>query len=287
MSSQLFVELLIHLPPQVSGFMEETSGVLGFIRAMWTSIVEVASSKAGIQVGLGVLTVILGIVLAWAIRWLRRKMFVEFDRSILVRVEIADDENPVSYANWPILVGPLPFASFGGRTVPNVQVKDVVGFIVGAPVCIKNPEEWNLPGWEPGYFAYGIIHWERFDEIRAFIKRGHYLQQTFLPDSKGNPVKLPESRFLRFVTDSPEQQGVADSIEGMCASLRFKPYAKLGFESSDLAYRRLSLQLSLILWLGKNVNRIARWLGKPYHRLWQVLRWIRGKTRKFMEREDG
>ena len=239
-------------------FWRKPSGVLGFFHTIWTSIVEVATSKAGIQVGLGVLTVLLGIVLAWAIRWLRRKMFVEFDRSILVRIEIADGETPDSYANWPILVGPLPFASFGGRTVPNVQVKDVVGFIVGAPVCIKNPQEWNLHGWEPGYFAYGIIHWERFDEIRAFIKRGHYLQQTFLPDPEGNPVKLPENRFLRFVTDSQEQQGVADSIEGICASLRFKPYAKLGFESSDLAYRRLSLQLSLILLM------VRMLIGLPY-----------------------
>ena len=205
-------------------------------------------------------------------------MFVEFDRSILVRIEITAGENPESYANWPIVVGPLPFTSFGEKTVPNVQVRDVVGFIVGPPICIENPEKLKLHGWKPGYFAYGIIHWERFDEIRAFVKRGHPLQQTFLPDPDGNPIKLPENRFLRFVTNSQEQQGVADSTEGICASLRFKPYAKLGFESSDLAYRRLSLQISLFLWMGRSGNRIVLGLGKPYHVLCQFLRWARGKT---------
>ena len=245
---------------------------------MWTSILGVVTSKPAIQVGLGVLTVLLGLVLAWSIRWLRRKMFIEFDRSILVRIEIADGESPESYANWPILVGALPFASFGGRTVPNVQVRDVVGFIVGPPLCIHNPDELNLDGWEPGYFAYGVIHWERYDEIRSFVKRGHPLQQTFLPDSEGNPIKVRENRFLRFVTESQEQQGVADSIEGIFASFRFKPYFKLGFESSDLAYRRLSLQLSLFFWIGSCGKMIALWLSKPYHVVGQFFRWIRRKT---------
>ena len=278
MSSLLFVELSIHPPPGLSDFLEETSGVLGFFHTIWTSIVEVATSKAAIQVELGILIVLLGIVSAWVLGWLRRKMFVEFDRSILVRIEITAGDDPESYANWPILVGPLPFTSFGEKTVPNVQVRDVVGFIVGSPICIENPEKLKLHGWRPGYFAYGIINWERFDEIRAFVKRGHPLQQTFLSDEDGNLMKLPENRFLRFVTNSQEQQGVADSIEGICASLRFKPYVKLGFESSDLAYRRLSLQLSLFLWMGRSGKRIALWLGKPYHVVGQFLRLIRGKT---------
>ena len=94
----------------------------------------------------------MGIGAAWTMGWFRRKMFVEFDRSILVRIDIPDDEKPESYANWPILVGPLPFASFDNQTVPNVQVRDVVGFIIGIPQHIDKPEESNLIGWQPGYF---------------------------------------------------------------------------------------------------------------------------------------
>ena len=83
----------------------------------------------------------MGIVAAWIMGWFRRKMFVEFDRSILVRIAIAEGEEAETYANWPILVGPLPFASFDNQTVPNVQVRDVVGFIVGIPRYIEEPED--------------------------------------------------------------------------------------------------------------------------------------------------
>ena len=243
-------------------------------------------SKSAVQVELGVLTVLLGILAAWAMRWLRRRMFVEFDRSILVRIAIDEVEGPKSYANWPILVGPLPFASFDNTTVPNVQVRDVVGFIVGVPLRIDEPEEWGLRGWEPGYFAYGIIHWEHFGEVRAFIKRGYYLQQAFLPSAESRLVKLPESRFLRFVTDSREQQGVADTTEGLRASFRFRPYAKHGFKSSDLAYRRLSLHLSLAFWLSRRVVGIVHLLGRLYHGLCRSFAWILGKIQNFRERED-
>ena len=227
----------------------------------------------------------MGIVAAWIMGWFRRKMFVEFDRSILVRIAIAEGEEAETYANWPILVGPLPFASFDNQTVPNVQVRDVVGFIIGIPQRIDKPEESNLIGWQPGYFAYGIIHWEDFDDVRAFVKRGYYLQQAFLPNEEGKPAKLTESRFLRFVTDSLEQQGVADTIEGIRASIRYKPYAKFGFESSG--YRRLSLQLGLAFWLSGHIKDVVHLLGKPHRVLCQYLRWILGKTQNLRERDDG
>ena len=46
----------------------------------------------------------MGIVAAWIMGWFRRKMFVEFDRSILVRIAIAEGEEAEAYANWPILI---------------------------------------------------------------------------------------------------------------------------------------------------------------------------------------
>ena len=262
--------------------LDQLEVVMEFFPALWASVIGFLTTDSAKQVELRVLTILLGIVAAWVIGWLRRKMFVEFDRSILVRIA-AEGEDMESFVNWPILVGPLPFASFSNETVPNVQAKDVVGFIVGAPRYIDDPAKWNLHGWEPGYFAYGIIHWEHFGEVRAFVKRGYYLQQAFLPNEKGGPSTLTGSRFLRFVTDSQEQQGVPDTIEGGRASIRFKPYAKLGFVSSDLAYRRLSLQLSLWFWLCRCVNRIVRLLGRPYHCLWLFPRWILRMAKKIKE----
>ena len=253
-----------------------------FFPILWASIIGFLTTDSAKQVELRVLTILLGIVAAWVVGWLRRKMFVEFDRSILVRI-VPEGEDIDSFANWPILVGPLPFATFSDKTVPNVQAKDVVGFVVGSPRYIDEPEKLNLPGWSAGYFAYGIIHWEHFGEVRAFVKRGYSLQQAFLPNDEGEPLQRPGSRFLRFVTESQEQQGVPDTIEGVWASVRFKPYAKLGFVSSDLDYRRLSLQLSLWFWLCRCVNRIVRLLGKPYHCLWRYRRWTLKMAQKIKE----
>ena len=253
----------------------QLSFILEFALAGWASVAGLFTSDSAKLVELRVLTILLGIVAAWTLGWLRRKMFIEFDRSILVRMEIPAGEKPEAYANWPILTGPLPFASFNNQTVPNVQARDVVGFIVGSPRYIDDPDSLALPGWKPGYFAYGIIHWEHFSEVRAFVNRGYYLQQAFLPNKEGLPLQVPESRFLRFVTDSQEQQGVAETIEGWRASLRFQPYAKLDLPSTDLTYRRLSLQLAAGLWLCRRANEIVRLVGKPYH-------WLRRSARRIL-----
>ena len=253
----------------------QLSFLLEVALAGWASVAGLFTSDSAKLVELRVLTILLGIVAAWTLGWLRRKMFIEFDRSILVRIEIPTDEEPEAYANWPILTGPLPFASFNNQTVPNVQARDVVGFIVGSPRYIDDPDSLALPGWKSGYFAYGIIHWEHFSEVRAFVNRGYYLQQAFLPNEQGLPLRVPESRFLRFVTNSQEQQGVADTIEGWRASFRFQPYAKLDLPSTDLSYRRLSFQLAAGLWLCRRANEIVRLVGKPYH-------WLRRSARRIL-----
>ena len=254
--------------------LEQLALVWQVISAGWTALAGFLASDSARQVELGVLTVLLGIVAAWTLGWLRRRMFIEFDRSILVRIAVNEGEDPASFANWPILIGPLPFASFDNQTVPNVQARDVVGFIVGSPRYIDDPDARRLPGWEPGYFAYGVIHWEHFGEVRALVHRGYYLQQAFLPNERGQPSQGPESRFLRFVTNAREQQGVADTIEGWRAPFRFQPYAKLELHPIDLPYRRLSLQLAVAFWICRRALSIARFVSKPYHWLCRSIRRI-------------
>ena len=219
-----------------------------------------------------VITVLLGILAAWAIRRIYHKMFTEFDRSALVRIEIPNDGSAESFANCAILNGPVPFTTYNGVTVPNVQTRDVVAFIVGKPCCVSNPAKLGLEGWEPGHFAYAIVHWEHYQEIRQLILRGYCLQQAFLPDESGKPSLRPETRFLRFATASEGQQGVADVMEGFRASFRFQPYKKHGFRSTDLDYRRLSLQLQLFFWLVKLLTPLNR-----------VYNWVSGLTQKLVK----
>ena len=236
-------------------------------------LIGVASTKSANQVELGVLTVLLGILSAWVIRWLRRRMFVEFDRSILVRIE-PEKMEPETFANWPIVVGPLPFASFANETVPNVQARDVVGFIVDTPRFLADPEEWGLDGWDAGYFAYGIVHWEHFDEVRALVKRGYWLQRAYLPGEEGTASAVPGSRFLRFVTGAHGQQGVPYTTEGLWASFRVRPYKKLGFGSPDVSYRRLSLQVGCWYWFLEQSGTIVGFAIKSYHLCLALCRWI-------------
>ena len=147
-------------------------------------------------------TVIAGIITAWILRRLRSILFVEYDRSVLVRIEIPAELQSGDFASWPIINGALPFRAFGEVTVPDVQTRDVVGFIVGKPAEISDTETIGAKGWSPGYFAYAVIHWNKYQEVKALVDRGYYLQQTFLPDAENKPLKIPQARFLRFAIGS-------------------------------------------------------------------------------------
>ena len=93
--------------------LEQLVLVWQVISAGWASLAGFLTSDPAKQVELGVLTVLLGIVAAWTLGWLRRRMFIEFDQSILVPVAVNEGEDPASFANWPILIGPLSFTQFG------------------------------------------------------------------------------------------------------------------------------------------------------------------------------
>ena len=199
--------------------------------------------------------------MSWAIRCCLRLMFVEYDRSALVRIEPRD--LPVnSFSNWPILNGPLPFTTFGGVTVPNVHTESVVGFLVGEPIFVPKPEKLGLDGWTKGHFAYAVIHWDKYQEVKALSDRGYYLQQVFLPNEEGQPQYNANTRFLHFSTGSTDQQGIADIITGPWAAFRYQPYKKHGLESTDLSYRRLTPQVHIIVWVDKQVRNIGKFVAK-------------------------
>ena len=203
-----------------------------------------------LEIILGVTTIICGIIIAWVLRRLSSILFVEYDRSVLVRVEIPADLQPGDFANWPIINGALPFRTFGGVTVPDVQTGDVVGFIVGEPTKFSDTETIGAKGWPPGYFAYAAIHWNKYQEVKALVYRGYYLQQTFLPDAENKPTHVPQTRFLRFAIGSNGEQGIANIVNGPLASFKYQPYKKHGFDSTDIEYRKMTPQARLISKIG-------------------------------------
>ena len=185
-------------------------------------------------------------------------MFTEYDRSVLVRIDVPNEMKPEEFSNWPILNGPLPFTTFAGQTIPNVRTEDMVGFTVGYPIHIPQPNMQGLGNWDPGYFAYAVIHWNKYSQVKTLVDRGYSLEQVFLPNDKGEPQHRANTRFLRFSPGSTHQQGVADIVKGPRASFRYQPYKKHGFESTEVQYRRLTPQASVVVQAARSVGWIAK-----------------------------
>ena len=83
---------------------------------------------------------------------------------MLVRLG-TDDDSP-RYAYAPVIVGRFPFSDLGGEVRSNLDVRDVIGFVVGKPKWMEiedlkrlrivlNPEFHK-----PGYYAYCVIQWD-------------------------------------------------------------------------------------------------------------------------------
>ena len=81
----------------------------------------------------------------------------EYDRSMLISLG-TDDDSP-RYAYAPVIVGRFPFSDLGGEVRSNLDVRDVIGFVVGKPRWMEiedlkrlrivlNPEFHK-----PGYYA--------------------------------------------------------------------------------------------------------------------------------------
>ena len=163
----------------------------------------------------------------------------------------------LAYIKWT-----LPFSTFGGVTVPNVHTGSVGGFLVGEPIFVPKPDQLGLDGWTKGHFAYAVIHWNKYQEVKTLSDRGYYLQQVFLPNEEGQPQYNANTRFLHFSTGSTDQQGIADIITGPWAAFRYQPYKKHGLESTDLSYRRLTPQVHIIVWVDWQVRNIGKFVAK-------------------------
>ena len=200
--------------------------------------------------------ILAGVALAFLLKRLCLVFFVEYDRSALVRIDVGPNAKPEDFSNCPILNGPLPFATYDNKTIPNVRTDEVVGFIVGTPTYIEDPDNTGLKLWEKGHYAYITIHWEKCQEVKRLVNRGFSLQNTYLPDEEGRPRMSPETRFLRFTTGSVAQQGVADIKTGIWAPFRYQPYKRQGFPAYDLDYRQMTPQTRMATRIARTLKRI-------------------------------
>lgn len=92
---------------------------------------EDTRSIAWLELLLRVVTTLVAFLAAFVIRRGWGKATTEYDRSMLIR--LGTDEDPLSYAHAPVIVGRFPFSDLGDMVRSNLDVRDVVGFVIGEP----------------------------------------------------------------------------------------------------------------------------------------------------------
>ena len=177
------------------------------------------------------------------------KMYTEYDRSMLVC--LGTDAKCKDYARCYVILGPMPYINIGSRVESNLDMRNVVGYVVGEPKWVSSP--CLLPGRSGrprkecidarGYYAHVIIHWERWLEVRQFTRGGYHVRKT---EYSGCLPTQRENRFLGFGTESePDSVSglpayIEDVADGWRAPFRYQPYLKGGFKAHDLERRQLS-----------------------------------------------
>ena len=183
----------------------------------------------------------------------------EYDRSMLIR--LGTDEEALDYANAPVIVGQFPFNELAGAVESNLDVRNVIGFVVGKPIWIPNvliPNVWWLhigldqSTFGPGYYAYCVIQWEHADKVKRYADQGFHIRRTRYDGPQIHP-RMRERIFIGFGTDSEPEVGTGDvpmiaHIQtGPLAQLKYQPYLRGGFKATDIKMRALAPQTKLLI----------------------------------------
>lgn len=216
------------------------------------------------DLGWRVLAAFLGFGAVQFARWARRKFFIEYDRSILVR--LGTDDEKKEYANSPIIVGQFPFSELAGAVEPNLDTRNVVGFVVGRPIWIRDVW-WLHLGLDKnqhkaGYYAYCVIQWEHASAVKRFAERGFHVRRIRY-NSPQRYKDMRETIFLGFGTGSePDDVGdvpvIVHITDDWFASFRYQPYLRGGFRAEDIELRVLPPQTRLLVNLNAMLTKERR-----------------------------
>ena len=184
---------------------------------------------------------IIGLCVLWI---LYRKIFVEYDRCLLIR--LGDIDDALNYAAVPLIVGRIPFVDIDNAVESDLDPRAVVGFVIDQPLWLDNvsglgvdSEDFNAPG----YYAACLINWESIDEVSKYGDLGFGIRRI----SNGSESIAKGTRelcFLGFGTNcTPDKLGIAPCFihiqRGILAPFRYHPYAKFGF-TTPMRFRRWS-----------------------------------------------
>ena len=193
----------------------------------------------------------IGIPIGFAVRRIWQLCFIEYDRSMLIRLSEEGDEEhyPTKFSYVPVIVGQFPFSELGGEIQSNLDVRNVIGFVIGKVKWIDNPRVLGIDPceWKPGYYAYCVIQWEYANLVKRMSKQGYHIRKISHPSSFTGTFQR-ETRFIGMGTDSYEGQGIPHFQSGPLAFLRYQPYDRAGFKAHDIKMRQLSLPARTLIW---------------------------------------
>ena len=199
-----------------------------------------------------------GIPIGFAVRRIWQLCFIEYDRSMLIRLsEEGDiDHDPTKFVNAPVIVGQFPFSELEGKVQSNLDVRNVIGFVIGEAKWIDNPRILGIDPceWKSGYYAYCVIQWEYASLVKHMYKRGYHIRKVSHPSSYVGTFQR-ETRFIGIGTDSSEGQGIPHFQSGTLAFLRYQPYDRAGFKAWDIRMRQLSLPTRILIWLKNFITK--------------------------------
>ena len=207
-----------------------------------------------------------GLLFAFMARRGWHRLFREYDRSMLVR--LGTDEDAHNYAYAPVIVGRFPFSELDGVVRSNLDIRDVIGFVVGKPRWMERKDlkrlkiPLNREFHKPGYYAYCVIPWEHAPMVRRFADQWLHVRKTSYTGTNAE-LGMRERVFVGFSTDAtPDgtdaRPMIAHIDKGFLASFRYQPYLKGGFEPKDIKMRALSPQVRGLIWC-------KDWFTKEWH----------------------
>ena len=220
----------------------------------------------------------LGLIGAFIARRTWYKLTREYDRSMLIRLG-TNKYDTTQYIRAPIIVGRFPFSDLGGAVRSNLDVRDVVGFVIGEPKHLRTEDIKRLGRYlnpendEPGYYAYCVIQWEHADMVKRFADQWLHIRRISYNDHNAE-TGMRERVFIGFSTNAtPDESGAVPMFahidRGLLGSFRHQPYLAGGFEAEDIEMRALALQARIFIWFGKLPTRCKRLIRSRWQ-IWPI-----------------
>ena len=155
---------------------------------------------------------------------------------------LGKDENAKEFG-WAVLFPDSPrYFTVENDIIPYNDPRDVLGFVIGEVQWLQNTN------WSEGYYAYLMINWQMYEQMREWTSRGYGIQKVAKLDKDGKVDKSKvDDRHLVITPFNEEAKRIVDICEGPIRVFRWQPYKKLGFENDRLDICTIAWQTRAII----------------------------------------